>query len=127
MLALAGWRRSSGMMHSPVQAGLVAIAGASIAVADTLIKRAVANSSSFVAALSHPMMFLAVALYVLQIALVAYVFVNHWDFTIVGFSQMIVYAATVVLVSTSIFHDRFTLAHGAGLALALVAALLMSA
>jgi drug/metabolite transporter (DMT)-like permease len=126
-LALVGWRRSSVLVHTPVQIGLVALAGACVAVADTLIKRVAATSASFSAALSHPMMLLAVALYLLQILLVAYVFVMHWDFSTVGFSQMVVYGATVVFVGTIIFQERLTLAHWLGLALALAAALLMSA
>ena len=71
-------------------------------------------------------MLLAVALYVLQIVLVAYVFVKHWDLSTLGFSQMIVYAATVLLVGIIIFQERITLAQGLGLALALAGALLMS-
>lgn len=125
-MVLVGWRRSSVTVHTPVQIGLVAVAGASIAIADTLIKRAAAVSTSFSGALAHPMMFLAVALYVLQIVLVAYIFVKHRDLSTLGFSQMIVYAATVLFVGIIIFQERITLAQGLGLALALAGALLMS-
>jgi drug/metabolite transporter (DMT)-like permease len=124
--ALLWWRRSSSMVHTPVQVGLVAVAGAAVAVADSLIKRAAGNSTSFSAALSNPMMFLAVALYILQIALIAFVFVQHWDFTLVTFSQMIMYGITVVFVSTIIFQERITPAHWAGLSLALAGAIIMS-
>jgi drug/metabolite transporter (DMT)-like permease len=125
-LVLVGWRRSSVMVHTPLQIGLVAVAGASIAIADTLIKRAAAVSTSFSDALTHPMMVLAVALYVLQIVLVAYIFVTHWELSTLGFSQMIVYAATVLFAGMIIFQERITLAQGVGLALALAGALLMS-
>ena len=125
-LILAGWRRSSVTVHTPVQIGVVAVAGASLAIADTLIKRAAAVSTSFSGVLAHPMTALAVALYGLQIVLVAYVFVKQWDLSTLGFSQIIVYAATVLFVGIIIFQERLTLAQGLGLALALAGALLMS-
>jgi hypothetical protein len=124
--ALVGWRRSSVLAQTPVQAGLVAVAGAAVAVADSLIKRAAGNSTSFSAALSSPTMILAVALYVMQIALIAFVFVQHWDFTLVTFAQMMVYGVTVVLVGTIIFQERITPAHWLGLILALAGAIIMS-
>ena len=124
--ALVWWRRSSSMVHTPVQVGLVAVAGAAVAVADSLIKRAAGNSTSFSATLANPMMLLAVALYILQIALIAFVFVQHWDFTLVTFSQMLMYGVTVVFVSTIIFQERISPAHWVGLSLALAGAIIMS-
>jgi drug/metabolite transporter (DMT)-like permease len=124
--AVMGWRRSSILAETPVQVGLVAVAGAAVAVADSLIKRAAGNSTSFFTALSSPMMILAVALYVLQIAIIAFIFVQHWDFTLVTFAQMMVYGVTVVLVGTIIFQERITPAHWLGLVLALAGAIIMS-
>lgn len=125
-VAAIGVRRSSINAHTLMQMGLVALAGASVAVADVLIKRAAANSGSFSAALSHPMMLVALALYVVQIVLFAYVFVKNWDLSLVGLSQMIVYAATVIFVGIILFQERITVAHAAGMGLALAGALLMN-
>jgi len=120
------WRRVTILGHPPVQLGIVVLAGISVAVADTLIKRAAVSSLSLSAALAHPLVLLALALYGLQILLCAYVFVQHWDLSTVGLAQMVVYAATVIVGGLLLFQERLTLAHGVGLALALIAALLMN-
>ncbi|HEV8191150.1 MAG TPA: hypothetical protein VGP82_06660 [Ktedonobacterales bacterium] len=128
IVALVGgaWRRAPITGHTPLQLGVVAVAGASVAVADTIIKRAAATSLSLSAALTHPLLLLAMLLYGVQIVLVAYVFVQRWDLSTVGLAQMIIYATTVIFVGLLLFQERLTLTHGVGLALALVAALLMS-
>jgi len=125
-IAAIGVRRSALSAHTLTQMGLIALAGASVAVADILIKRAAAGSVSFTSTLFHPMILLAVALYVAQIVLFAYVFVKNWDLSLVGLSQMIVYAATVVFVGVILFQERVTVAHAAGMGLALLGVLLMN-
>ena len=63
-------------------------------------------------------MLLAVGLYLLQIALFSYVFVRNWTLGIVGLSQMIAYAATVVVVGIVVFQERISLSwRGAGFSL----------
>lgn len=126
-VALIGWRRAFATGHIPAQIGLVAVAGASVAVADILIKREAATSLSTSAALSHPLLLLAVALYELQIVLVTYVFVQRWNLSTVGLTQVIVYAVTIVFVGAFLFQERISAAQGVGLALAVVAAFLMGA
>jgi hypothetical protein len=115
-IAAIGVRRSSINVHTLTQMGLIALAGASVAVADMLIKRAAVGSVSFSAVISHPMMLLALALYLVQIVLFAYVFLKNWDLSLVGLSQMIVYAATVIFVGIILFQERITVAHAAGMA-----------
>ncbi len=125
-VAAIGVRRSSINVHTLTQMGLIALAGASVAVADMLIKRTAVGSVSFSAVISHPMMLLALALYLVQIVLFAYVFLKNWDLSLVGLSQMIVYAATVIFVGIILFQERITVAHAAGMGLALAGALLMN-
>jgi drug/metabolite transporter (DMT)-like permease len=135
ILAASCWCRSAlapatpgakGPERTLLQFGAIALAGAVAAVADTLIKRAATGVNNVGSLLLHPLMLLALGLYLLQIALFSYVFVRNWNLGIVGLSQMIAYAATVVVVGIVVFHERISLSHGVGLALAFIAVVLMN-
>lgn len=97
-----------------------------MAIADVLIKRAAANAQGFGTALFSPLIGIAVVLYMFQIALFSYIFVKRWDLSVVGFAQMFVYAATVVLIGVVIFEEKFTVSHGVGMAAALLGVILMT-
>jgi drug/metabolite transporter (DMT)-like permease len=102
------------------------VAGALAALADTLIKRASTGVANVGSLLLDPLMLLALGLYLLQIALFTYVFVWNWNLSIVGLSQMVAFAATVIVVGIVVFHERISLSHGVGLAVALIAVVLMN-
>lgn len=104
---------------------LILVAGTSVAVADSLIKKA-AHADDFWGALRSPVTVVAVALYLLQILLFTYVFVKKWNLGVVGIMQMVIYAAIVVFVGITFFQERITRTQGAGMALALIGAVLMN-
>lgn len=113
-------------IQTPVHIAMIALAGAAVAVADVLIKRSAAQTQSFSGVVVNPLMALAIGLYLLQIALFAYVFAKRWDLSFVGLAQMIVYAATVVIIGIIVFQEKLTVTHGVGVAIALLGAILMS-
>jgi drug/metabolite transporter (DMT)-like permease len=107
------------------QVALVILAGSSVAVADSLIKKA-AHQDDFWLAMRSPAILLAVGLYLVQIVLFTYVFARRWSLGVVGLMQMVVYAAVVVFVGIAFFQEKVSRAQGAGMVFALLGAVLMS-
>jgi len=113
-------------MEKLIQITLIIIAGGSVAVADGLVKKSAFNTQNFWIALKNPLMILAVMLYVVQIMIFTYIFVKKWNLGIVGIIQMMIYAAIVIFAGITFFQEKITPAHGAGMILALAAAILMN-
>lgn len=84
------------------------------------------NEDDFWTALRSPVTLLAVGLYLLQIILFTYVFAKKWNLGVVGLMQMVIYAAIVVFVGITFFQERISRTQGAGMALALIGAVLMN-
>lgn len=105
---------------------IILIAGACVAVADALIKRATIHANTLPEALKHPLILLVILLYLCQIVLFSYVFIKKWDLGIVGISQMVCYAAIVIISGALFFEEKLTLLHGLGMASALVGVILMN-
>ena len=108
------------------QALVIGAAGLSVAVADLLIKRVAAPATRVSDALAHPLMAAAVALYMVQVVLFAYVFVSKWKLGIVALLQMAVYAAACVLMGRVWFGERVTLSQALGMLLAFSGTVLMT-
>ncbi len=113
-------------MEKLLQITLIIIAAGSVAVADGLVKKSAFDTENFWIALKNPLMILAIMLYMLQIIIFAYIFVKKWNLGIVGIMQMMIYAALVIVAGITFFQEKITPAHGAGMILALAAAVLMN-
>lgn len=105
---------------------IVLVAGASVAIADILIKRASLHATTISDALKHPLILIAIILYLCQIVLFSYVFIRKWDLGIVGIVQMVCYAAIVIVSGIVFFHEKMTLTHGIGIITALLGVILMN-
>jgi drug/metabolite transporter (DMT)-like permease len=105
---------------------VIVAAGLSVAVGDMLIKKVAMSSGSMTSAMLHPLMAAALAFYVLQIVLFAYVFVRRWELGIVALLQMVFYSAACVLMGRFLFGERVTFQQGIGMLLAFLGAVLMN-
>jgi drug/metabolite transporter (DMT)-like permease len=112
-------------MANIIQAIIVILAGISVAIADTLIKK-VAINNSFYDTLKNPLMIGIVLLYVLQIVLFAYVFVKGWKLGIVGVMQMVAYSIFVILTGLFIFKETFSIHQYMGIILAISGVVLIN-
>ncbi len=113
-------------MEKLIQITLIIIAASSVAVADGLVKKSAFNTQNFWIALNNPLIILAVMLYMVQIIIFTYIFIKKWDLGIVGMMQMMIYAAIVIIAGITFFEEKITPAHGAGMILAVAAAVLMN-
>lgn len=113
-------------MEKLLQITLIIIAAGSVAVADGLVKKSAFDTENFWIALKNPLMILAVLLYLLQIIIFTYIFVKKWNLGIVGILQMMIYAALVIVAGITFFQEKITPTHGAGMILALAAAILLN-
>ena len=105
---------------------VIVAAGLSVAVGDMLIKKVGMGSASMTSAMVHPLMAAALAFYVLQIVLFAYIFVRRWELGIVALLQMVFYSAACVLMGRFLFGERVTFQQGIGMLLAVLGAMLMN-
>lgn len=112
-------------MANIVQAVLVILAGASVAMADIMIKKA-ATGSSFLNALKNPLMIGAALLYISQIVFLTYVFVKAWKLGIVGAMQIVVYSVFLVSTGFFIFKENFSVHQYIGLVLAISGVILIN-
>lgn len=103
----------------------VILAGTAVGVADAIIKKT-AVSGNFISALKNPLIIVVLLLYLVQIIFFLYVFMHGWKLGILGNVQMLFYSITVVLSGFLIFGETLSLVQMAGVALALVAVILMN-
>lgn len=97
-----------------------------VAVADIFLKRASATGS-FSRAISSPWMIGAIALYIFQIGIFTWAFVNKWPLTIIGNLQTVFYALIIILGGLIIFHEHLKAVQWVGVTLAIVAVVLLNA
>lgn len=104
---------------------LLFISALLIAIADALIKR-VSASGSLLAALLDPWMLVIAALYAIQIIIVTYIFIQKGELAVYGNLFIIFYSVTMVLLGILAFGEHLTIWQGAGIALALIGAVLIN-
>lgn len=105
---------------------MILLSGALVALADGFIKKASLHQESLLAVLRNPLMIYVTAIYIFAVIAFSVAFIKQWDLGIVGIMQIIVYAVAVVVGGVIFFHERLTFTHGIGIALALIAAVLLN-
>lgn len=104
----------------------IILSGFLVAVADGFIKQASINSNNTGSVLTNPIMIPVAIIYIFAIWAFSFAFIKHWDLGIVGLLQIIIYAATVVLIGRFLFQERLTVAHSIGMIMAVIATILMT-
>ena len=103
----------------------IILAGIFVGIADALIKK-VSLAGSFGAALTNPWMLAIILLYLGQIILFIYVFINKWGLGSVGVLQMVFYSFTVIITGMLFFGEAMSLLKGTGIAFAIIGVILMN-
>ncbi len=112
------------MTPNLIQVFAIILAGVSVAFADALIKQISAESLG--QAIKDPMTLVILVLYIFQIILFFYVFMNKWELAIVGNTQMVFYSISVILIGVLSFQEKITMIQSIGIALSLVGVVLMN-
>jgi drug/metabolite transporter (DMT)-like permease len=112
-------------LSKPLYVLLLLIAVAAVAVADVCLKQA-ALPGSLAHALRSPWTLAAVALYMMQVVLFVFVFVNGWKLSVVGMAQTALYAVVTLGAGILLFGEVLSLKQSLGLAFAVVGVLLLS-
>lgn len=113
-------------MEKIIQMGSVVTAGVSIAFADSLIKKSATSPNNLIATLFNPLMLIVVFLYLFQIALLGFVYVKKWDFSITIILEIIISSTVIIIIGNFVFHEKITLVHQIGIFVALIGAILMN-
>lgn len=107
------------------QLAAIILAGISVAIADALIKKT-SSSSTIWLAFKNPWMIAILLLYLIQILFFVYVFMNHWNLSLVGNLQMVFYSIGVILIGLLIFGESITWIQGLGIVFALIGVVLIN-
>jgi drug/metabolite transporter (DMT)-like permease len=105
---------------------LLGLAMVAVAVADVFLKRATADGD-LNATLRSPWLIGAVALYLFQIGVFMFAFLDGWKLSLIGTLQIALYAFVVVAASVLLFRETLSTRQVIGLGLALGGAILVSA
>jgi drug/metabolite transporter (DMT)-like permease len=95
-----------------------------VAVADILLKKT-AQNSSLDSALRSPWLWMAVALYLWQIAFFTWALVAGWKLSLIGAMQTTLYALIVLIAGVLIYRENITPLQALGAGLAVVGAVLL--
>jgi drug/metabolite transporter (DMT)-like permease len=112
-------------MEKSIHIILLLIAGASVAIADILIKKATNDGISFTQTLKSPYLMGAIALYVVQVVAFAYIFTKNWDLATVGIINMVVYSIMVISAGVFLFNEKITMQQYIGIFIALAGIILI--
>ena len=104
---------------------LIALAVASVAVADVFLKQA-AVSGNWSLTMKSPWLWGAMVLYLYQILCFTYVFVTGGELSFVGSLQTILYALVVVGAGIFLFQEKLTGIQALGITLAIGGAILIN-
>src|SRR5687767_1852371 len=104
-------------MTAPFYTLIVSIAVAAVALADVALKRATVVADGPAVA-RHPWLWVGVALYLVQIALFAYLLERGVNLSYIGVLQTVVYALIVLGASFFLFGERVTSLQAVGMTLA---------
>ena len=96
-----------------------------IAVADALIKKTAVTGDLWSAVL-NPWMLAICGLYLIQILIVVYVFIQKGELAIYGNIFIIFYSISMVLLGVFFFNEQLSLLQYIGIALALTGAILLN-
>lgn len=99
------------------QSVVIIIAVMAVAAADVMLKRAAAHGSLAVA-LRSPWLFIAIALYLLQIGFFTIAFIAGWKLSIIGALQTALYALIVLAAGIFLYHESVTPVQMIGILLA---------
>jgi drug/metabolite transporter (DMT)-like permease len=112
-------------MLSYWQIFIVLVSTVIVGVADMLIKK-VASVHSFAMAIRNPWVIVAFLLYLIQVAMIVYIFVRKGDLVIYGNIFIIFYAITTALLGLLVFKERLSITQIIGIVLAVVGAILIN-
>lgn len=104
---------------------LIALAVASVAIADVFLKQA-AVSGNLSLTLKSPWLLGAIILYLYQILFFTYVFVTGGKLSFVGSLQTVLYALVVIGAGIFLFQEKLTGVQVLGITLAIVGAILIN-
>lgn len=90
-----------------VQWAVVLLAVIAVGAADVMLKRATAHGS-LLSALQSPWLFLAIALYLVQIGFFTIAFVAGWKLSIIGALHTALYAMIVLTAGVFFYHEDLT-------------------
>lgn len=109
-----------------IQALIIVVMAASVAVADALIKKVANDAPTFGQGLIHWLMMPILGLYLVQIVLFIHMFRAKWELGRLGIMQMAAYSICVVLIGSLFFGDKIQPIHGLGAILALAGVTLLN-
>jgi drug/metabolite transporter (DMT)-like permease len=98
----------------------------SVAIADVFLKRASVGALVFKDILKSPWFFAAVILYLVQIFAFCYLFLSGDKLSLVGLTQIILYALVIIVSSVAFFHESISLVQGIGIGLAIIGIILIN-
>ena len=108
-----------------IQLSAIVVAGISICVADTLIKK-IGLSGNFLSAIFNPWMIGVLILYFAQILLFVYIFISKWDLGMAGVFTAVFYSITMVLIGLLFFGENISIIKGIGIFFAIIGVVLMN-
>jgi len=89
------------------QGAVILLSVVAVAVADVFLKKATSHGNLFVA-LRSPWMFIAIALYLLQITLFTIAFVAGWKLSFIGAMQTALYGVIVMVAGIFLYKESFS-------------------
>lgn len=104
---------------------LVLLSAIFVGIADALIKK-ISATHSFLLALKDPWMLVICLLYLIQVAMIVYIFAHKGDLVIYGNMFIICYSVITVIFGLLIFKEQVSLAQILGIVLALTGAFLIN-
>ena len=113
-------------MNKLIFTALIFFAVSAVGIADVLIKKISLTAESTVSALKHPVSLAVFGLYLVQIVIFTYVFVNKVDLGVIGILQTALYAIIVLGSAVLFFGEHFTPVQIAGMALAVTGVILLN-
>jgi drug/metabolite transporter (DMT)-like permease len=89
------------------QVVIILMAVVAVGLADVMLKKAT-SQGRLVDALCSPWLYLAIALYLLQIGLFIIVFIAGWKLSMVGALQTALYGLIVLLAGLFLYHEKLS-------------------
>ncbi len=113
-------------MNKLLMTAMVIVGVAAVAIADVLLKKVFAPRTGFWIDIKNPWMIAVIVLYLIQIAVFAYVFDKKAELGIVGIIQTALYALIVIGSGVLFFSEHISVVQGIGIALAILGVILIN-
>ncbi len=113
-------------MNKLLELFLIILAVIAVGIADVMIKKIAFNVSNFFSVLKNPFILVIILLYVIQILIFAYLFVNKSELTVVGIMQMALYAIIVLTSGIFFFKEEVNTIQIIGIGLAIIGVVLIN-